>query len=330
MEEIRSKVKKQGFNQQGRSSIQRIVTNPLYAGLIRVPAYKHQPEAIVKGIHEPIVSESDYWSCIDIGKPHKFHQTEDVPLKGVLHCECGKLFTAAPSKGKLGKYYWYYFCNTHRKGNYSAIKIHTSFVQLLQALSFTKEEADLLKVKFIEGMEKFKQEKGKALMTIGLKINKVESQITQIETKYLLNNVSEETYKKVIQEKRIELSHLSNERVKYEADNTVLNQRMEKILSVITDIAFMWERMPLDLKQKFIKVVFGQNLQYTGGTYRTQYLHPAFLPKALILKEKGLLTLSTTLLNSEVLLPSAPSFTAAEPSILDLTDLYSIFGELVA
>ena len=310
-EQIRAEAKKHGFKHEGKSAVQRIVSNPLYAGLIHVPAYKDNPETIVKGIHSPIVSEHEYWACINMmnSKNHRTHPVDDVPLKGVLHCDCGKLFTAAPSKGKKGKYYWYYFCNTHRQGNFSAVKIHTQFINLLRALSFTTDELQELRIKLTDRVNAMLSEKGKALMNLGVRINKIDSEITKIEEKFLLSTVNPDTYNKVIAQKKLERSTLIEQRKKYEVDNQTMYDNLEKVLTVITGIADVWEVLPLENKQKFIKVVFGQNLVYTGGNYRTPYLHPFFIPKALILKEKGLLTLSTTLLNSDAFLPSAPGGT---------------------
>jgi len=47
-----------GFSLRGSSALTRILTNPLYAGLVRVPAYGGKPEKLVHGIHTAVVSEA--------------------------------------------------------------------------------------------------------------------------------------------------------------------------------------------------------------------------------------------------------------------------------
>ena len=37
---------------------------------------------------------------------------DELPLRGVLKCHCGKPLTGAPSRGKMGKYYYYYKCTS--------------------------------------------------------------------------------------------------------------------------------------------------------------------------------------------------------------------------
>src|SRR3546814_13417231 len=66
--------------------------NCVYAGLIRVQAYEKQPERIVKGIHEPIISEAQYWMAqerLSMNKRAEHVQTrEDIPLSGLLKSPC--------------------------------------------------------------------------------------------------------------------------------------------------------------------------------------------------------------------------------------------------
>ena len=45
----------------GKSTIQDILHNCLYAGLIKVPALGELPEKYVKGLHDPIISDSEFW-----------------------------------------------------------------------------------------------------------------------------------------------------------------------------------------------------------------------------------------------------------------------------
>lgn len=51
--------RKRGFTRSGNSAISRVLTNPIYAGLLRLPAYNGDPEKLVKALHPPIISEAD-------------------------------------------------------------------------------------------------------------------------------------------------------------------------------------------------------------------------------------------------------------------------------
>src|SRR5438128_10611954 len=91
IEEVRILVKPYGYKQHGSSAIQRIISNPLYAGLIRVPAHTGSSEKLIKGRHTPIISEGEYWTAQDKltgGKRLGMNSNLETPLKGVLRCHC--------------------------------------------------------------------------------------------------------------------------------------------------------------------------------------------------------------------------------------------------
>ena len=101
--QIYREAKKLGFTGKSNSAMTRVLTNCVYAGLVKVPARSLGPEKYVKGIHEAIVSESDYWRCQELlgkKKPLKSLPDDEVPLRGILRHSCGAHMTAGYSKGK--------------------------------------------------------------------------------------------------------------------------------------------------------------------------------------------------------------------------------------
>jgi len=78
--------KKLGLALSGKMVIRDILTNCVYAGLIKVPAFQELPEKYVKGIHEPIISEAESWlvqSMLTSAKRRtRVQLAEDFPLRG--------------------------------------------------------------------------------------------------------------------------------------------------------------------------------------------------------------------------------------------------------
>ena len=135
-----------GFKRTGNSAIHNLLKNCLYAGLVKVNADRKTPERLVKGIHQPIISEADYWLAqekLGLKRPSKSQPKEDFPLRGVLKCWCGKSMTAGFSKGRQ-KYYLYYRCIEHTETNISGNMLHEQFEELLDELSFTKQQVDFI------------------------------------------------------------------------------------------------------------------------------------------------------------------------------------------
>lgn len=99
-----------------KSSFWRAIVNPLYCGKIFIPKYKEEPSALIKGLHEPIITEELYYKvqeALDARRKNyrpKIEVIDDFPLRGFLMCpKCEKLLTASKSKGR-NKYYAYYHC----------------------------------------------------------------------------------------------------------------------------------------------------------------------------------------------------------------------------
>jgi len=97
----------------GSSVFWSMLRNPVYCGLVFLPAYKDEEERFVKGTHEPIVSEYLFYDVQDVldGKKRrvksksKFEAEENFPLRGFLQCpNCGGMLTDSSSKGK-SRYY---------------------------------------------------------------------------------------------------------------------------------------------------------------------------------------------------------------------------------
>lgn len=279
MEELRRLAIEKGFTVKGKVAIQSVLSNPVHAGLVNVPAYKGQPAKIVKGRHEGIITEATYWEVQQKLSPRKFipQKRPEVPLRGVIRClYCQKFLTAAPSKSRSGKYYWYYFCNEHRKENFSAVKVHGHLDQILDAISIKGETLELIKNNLTRSIQTLISSQTKELMNINLQIRRTEQSIADIEEKYLLQNVSIATYSKVIGEKK---KHLSDLLAQKEILNLGAHQylsRIDEVLDKASDVRTIYNQLDSAGKQLFIKRIFGTHILYTSGGYRTAFLHPVF------------------------------------------------------
>jgi site-specific DNA recombinase len=103
---IAEKAREMGLTHTYHMRIQWILKNPVYTGLLLVKAYKENPEELVDGNHEPIISRSDWNRVQDKMKPGKpkIILSDHFPLRGIVKCHCGKPLTGAPSRSRSGKY----------------------------------------------------------------------------------------------------------------------------------------------------------------------------------------------------------------------------------
>lgn len=146
---IHREIKKLGFKTKGHSAVPRILSNCLYAGLVKVPGTGKQPDRCVKGLHMAIISEGEYWLVQErLGnkRPVKTQASDRFPLRGILKCWCGMNMTAGYSKGKK-QYYMYYRCITHTSINIPGNMLHDRFKELLDALSFSVDQIEKIMAK---------------------------------------------------------------------------------------------------------------------------------------------------------------------------------------
>lgn len=288
IEDVRKIVKLLGYSQKSNSAVQRILSNPVYIGKIKVPG----SEKLAQGLHKPIISEYDFYKAQEIltGRRTITHQAkEEVYLRGVLKDYNGQLMTAGNSRGKSGQYYWYYVSKTTRQ-NYSAKKLHDQFIQLLEMLSFSKKELDWFVKKLKASIEEKLSLQTEVAKKITNKLADVHNRIERAEEKYLgESEVSGATYKKVINKLRAEQSDLTYKLISNNTDSPKLLDKLNKLLPFLANLPELFVQLPLGRQQQFIRTVFDNSLAYYNECYRTPYLHPIFEPKALLLNENRLL-----------------------------------------
>ena len=182
IEDIRRVVKPLGYKASGNSAITRVLSNPVYCGMLKLE------KGLVKGIHKPIVTEQEFWKANERlnGKKVTTQKREEVPLRGVLRCWCGRLVTAGNSRSKSGKYHWYYLCKTHRV-NLPAIKLHEQFNALLDNLSLSNEDVEIITKMLSDELGKVLNDKGSKIKKVGKELATIQTKISVAEEKYLLN-----------------------------------------------------------------------------------------------------------------------------------------------
>ena len=311
-EECRRIVAQDGFKLKGNSAMTRILTSHVYAGLINVGAWGGKPSRIVKGKHPAIVSEADFYAVQNRlnSKPLNRHANEEVFLRGVVRCHCGRLMTAGRSKGKLGKYYWYYLCKDHKK-NYSGEKMQQQFKEMLATISTSPEIAAVVRDALVKEVKEKAAKKGGEIMRANSELEKLQRKIAGVEERYLLNPTSPKTYNRVMGELKADEKRLQDQIAVLSTSAEAQIQQIESITSRMVDVPKIFFASSIHNQHAFINEVFNHSLTYENGIYRTPCLSPAFADKALILKEKGLLEIQQPS-DLGAKLPSVPG-TGVEP-----------------
>lgn len=133
-----------------KNNFWKLVRNPIYCGMIEIPASWNEEEQFVRGIHEPLISESLFHQVqlIICRNRQRGNNKEALmslfPLRGFLFCPwCGCKTTGSVSQGKCEKFH-YFHCTGYRcKGRFWAEILNCCYEEKLKKIHLRPEVYDL-------------------------------------------------------------------------------------------------------------------------------------------------------------------------------------------
>jgi len=311
---------------KGNGGIQRILSNSLYAGLIKAPAHYDDPEKLCKAIHEAIIPEADWWrvqSLLNNRQPQKkLLYNNNFSLRGFLEHDCGKILTAAFAQGKSKKI-GYYRCMNDNK-NLNANFLHGQMDEILKELSLPAFYVEYLHKTVLNGLhDNFIANKKM--------ISEKKNELLQLYTK--LDNIQDDRNNRLMDPQTHSKWHARymGEKAILEAEIETMNQpisqalkQYEITLPLLSNMHFIYHQAETPQKHFILKAVFEQGLKHDGKTFRTPSIMDVFRVKVPSLQEKGLLIIEQPINKIEKTEECSPYETIIEP----LTALLSIFSQI--
>lgn len=136
-----------------RNNFWKALRNPLYCGLVSVPATKNEEGKMVKGIHEPLISQQLFQQVQQVMiRRHSRNPFIDkikpvFVLRGFLKCPyCGQRLTGSISSGKRAKYRYYHCMTSKCKGRIRADHLDREYEALLKEIVLKPEVKDLFEL----------------------------------------------------------------------------------------------------------------------------------------------------------------------------------------
>jgi site-specific DNA recombinase len=285
---------KNGF-ESSRTAMASMFRNHLYHGGVFLKAYKDEKEAIIDGIHEPIITKKLYDKVQDVlnHRSDKFQTShkklnDNFPLKGFLLCpHCNKPLTASSSKGR-NKYYTYYHCISPCNMRFKLEDVNLWFNDFLKSLALDKPIQKL----FIEIIkDKLSNHGTKELGPKHYeKVKTIEDKLIRLQDLYIDQEIDKKGYlaaKERYEGIREELK--SQETELKDIKNTI--EIYEKGIEKIASIEKQYKHSTLEDKRKIIGSIFPKKFQFENQKVRTADLNPILLKitsinKGLVLKNK--------------------------------------------
>lgn len=281
IETLRKELNKEGFN-VSRSQFWCLVRNPIYCGKIFIPAYKDEAAYLVKGIHEPIISESLFYDVQDIlngrkrNVPAKNTKREELPLRGFLVCKrCGKLLTGSASHGNGGKYF-YYHCqhNSGCKERFKAKEANQLFINQLGQIVVKPKILDTYYEVMSQLFKKDNSDKAQKLKNIQADIDKLNQRIKNAQSLMLDGELEASEYKEIKASLQPQIEKLERQKVQTADGADDYERFLDKGFNILKNIDKYYESADLQGKQQIIGAIFSEKLIYEENQYRTTEPNP--------------------------------------------------------
>jgi len=284
----------QGFPHTGNSSIHRILKNPLYSGYQKVKAWKTNPGGMfpVKNA-EPIIDQYSWNRAQE--KFRKEERTvvtlhEDIPLRGLLQCHCGRYMTGAASRGKTGQYYYYYRCRlTSKHNNISAIKAHEKLLDILKLISLPEDliqDVRTLATELLNHQVKVEKQRKE---NRNKELAAAEKSLRSVEEKWINNSINQETYSRWHSDLTQKIQSLKLNDFDLGKDKERLKKILNSELNKLSDLSKLYESSNVIDKRTLLSRVFNLGLIIDNGSYRTLKINPLFNRNVQKMSELGLL-----------------------------------------
>lgn len=121
---------------------------------------------------------------------------ERFPLRGVLKCHCGNYLTSAPSRGKSGKYFYYYKCKASKHNNISVIKAHNQFLGTCELMSLPAQRIVEIKKGCIIALEADLKSNKKKVLEKKQLLEATQEKMYAVEEKWIKNEITRDTFER--------------------------------------------------------------------------------------------------------------------------------------
>lgn len=284
LNDIRLEMHKKGLS-VSRSNFSVMIRNPVYMGKILIPAYGEEPEQLVDGIHEGIVSE-ELFNEVQIvvsGRKKQLNkhtttcEREELPLRGLLSCtKCGNHVTGSASKSKSGKKHFYYHCMKCGKERFRADVANAGIEELLQTMQVDYEIETLYNLILEKEMEGSVKTKAQQISSVSQELTKLEERKTNLQNTFLSQQISPSDYAELkpiietqIMQTKAKLNSLKDDKSTWVSD-------LRKKLAIIPNVLELYRESGLQEKKEILCSIFIGKFSFSNNEVRTPELDSMF------------------------------------------------------
>lgn len=262
-----------------------MLNNPLYAGFV---TSDYIDGRLIKGIHEPIISEATYYrnQAILNGSLRNFSRSaeEEWPLRsGFLQHTCGKAMTGSSPRGRSGPSprYSCMFCKAKEMGiSVSKMRalVHQDFMDLMEQVRPTEDAQKLFKHIVLREWNNETRDSHKLARTLDGELNALQDKRMRTLDLYIDNKISEADKDRKLAEVDNDITKIELRRAEITDDIKDKEQVIDNALLFMSNPASFWNLAPIEVKRRIQDAMFPDGLVYDCDKgFRTAKLAESYL-----------------------------------------------------
>lgn len=277
LREIWRELKGEGLR-HGKTQFNVMLENPVYCGQLRLRAWRDEPEEIVEGLHEGIVSKELFREVqrVRFSEEAKTHRpkskrklVERLPLRGHLVCPvCGRRLTGSRSKGR-SKYYWYYHCQSACGTRHRAPDLNEAFRAYLSQLEIAEGVADLYRAVADDVARSAGAGRERERRRAAAKIRRLEGKLEKVDVMYFDGDLEKDSYHRLKKKFRRSLHQAKARRQRVEESQEALAERLHYFASLMQDLGSLYAEAGLVAREALLGSMFPGGLKVENGQPRT-------------------------------------------------------------
>jgi site-specific DNA recombinase len=281
--EIRVKLREKGCDIP-RTALSKILKNPVYIGKIKVGKTDEEPERVVEGLHDGLVTEQDFNAVQKIlgacptqkNRPKRNSIHENLPLRGVLACSvCGGKMTGSGSRSKTGKRHFYYHCNHCNNERFPVGIVNETVEGMMREFRLTKTVKELLKQLLKHSATQTGAQSKISRTKLQKQLLAKQGRLAKLQDMFLDGNVSKTDYESMRARCAEQIQEAQDKLTEIAPNGTQANDQLRTVLKKIGRLDLLYKAGTAREKQRILSSIFPEMFVFDGKKCRTQHFNKA-------------------------------------------------------
>lgn len=258
-----------------------LLRNPVYCGRIYISGYKDEAARHAQGLHEPVISETLFYSVQDYldGKKKTYRtkvgSLDILQLRGYIVCpKCGKVLTGSASRGRGGRYY-YYHCTSACGTRFKAENANQLFSRELKKLVPHPGMSEVYKLVIQQEFKSKSKGQREDAKQVQEALAKANTELSNARKLLLSNEIEPSDYRTIKMDYEKKIIGLEARLMELSKETNNIEPLLNKAMSTLSNLDELYEKGDNKAKREIIGSIYPEKLVFDGFHYRTTRLNEA-------------------------------------------------------